>query len=132
MTRSERIGALLLAAVLCAGPGCGRKPPAGPSREAVTPLLQHEAEAMKREGEKIDPALRVKATWTIEGVDVVERPNDPDYPWAGTIRFKILSQTGGGSVPVDEFSRRFDYVYSASLQRWTLQPAPAPSSAARP
>lgn len=131
MTRSDRLGTLVLAAALLPSPGCGPKPPERPKREAVAPLLQREAEAMKREGEKIDPVLRVTATWTIEGVDLTERPNDPDYPWAGTIRFKIRSQTGGPEVPVDEFSRRFDYVYSASLQRWTFQPGPSPTPTAR-
>jgi predicted small lipoprotein YifL len=128
MRPSGRFGTLVLAASLLALPGCGRKGPAGPGREVVTPLLQQEAEALKRDGEKLDPILRVKATWTIAGVDVTERPGDPDKPWAGAIRFKIRSETMDvdGSVAVDEFDRRFDYVYMASLQRWVFQLAPSP------
>jgi predicted small lipoprotein YifL len=128
MRPSGRVGTLVLAASLLALPGCGRKGPAGPGREVVTPLLQQEAEALKRDGEKLDPILRVKATWTIAGVDVTERPGDPDKPWAGAIRFKIRSETMDvdGSVAVDEFDRRFDYVYMASLQRWVFQLAPSP------
>ena len=130
MTRIGTLGTLALAATLLALPGCGRKGPAGPGREVLTSLLRQEAESLKRENEKLDPILRVKATWTIEGIDVTERPQDPDRPWAGTIRFKIRSETKDvdGSVAADEFERPFDYVYMASLQRWVFQlPAsPAP------
>jgi hypothetical protein len=95
----------------------------------VTPLLQQEANGLKRDGEKLDPVLGVKATWTIEKIDVTERPGDPDRPWAGTIRFKIRSETKDtdGAVVVDEFERRFDYVYTASLQKWVFQLAPSPA-----
>src|SRR3970040_1494769 len=65
----------------------------GPAREVVTASLQQEANTLKADGEKLDPVLRVKATWNIEGLDISERPNDPDRPWAGTIRFKIRSET---------------------------------------
>ena len=96
----------------------------------VTPLLQREADSLKAENEKLDPILRVKATWTIEGVDVTERPSDPDQPWAGTIRFRIKSvmRDEQGVVTTDEFERRFDYVFSAALGRWIFQlpPSPAP------
>jgi len=129
MTRIGTLGTLALAATLLALPGCGRKGPAGPGREVLTSLLRQEAESLKRENEKLDPILRVKATWTIEGIDVTERPQDPDRPWAGTIRFKIRSETKDvdGSVAADEFERRFDYVYTASLQRWVFQLAPSPA-----
>ena len=128
MRRIGRVGALVLAVSPLALPGCGGKGPAGPGRGVVTPLLQQEADALKRDGEKLDPILRVKATWTIAGVDVTERPGDPDKPWAGAIRFKIRSETMDvdGSVAVDEFDRRFDYVYMASIQRWVFQLAPSP------
>jgi len=127
--RGAVIGAALLAlATLAAGAGCARRGADVAGREVVTPLLQQEADALKRDGEKLDPILRVKATWTIAGVDVAERPGDTEKPWAGTIRFKIRSETMDvdGSVAVDEFDRRFDYVYMASLQRWVFQLAPSP------
>jgi hypothetical protein len=103
--------------------GCGLKGPARPTREAVTAALQQEADLLKRDGEKLDPVLRVKATWTVEGLDVTERPNDPDRPWAGAIRFKIKSETKDtdGKVVVDEFQKRFDYVYTTSVSRWIFQ-----------
>jgi hypothetical protein len=89
----------------------------------VTASLQQEADALKSGGEKLDPVLRVKATWTVEGLDVSERPNDPDRPWAGTIRFKIKSETKDtdGKVETDEFAKRFDYVYTMSVNRWIFQ-----------
>jgi hypothetical protein len=96
----------------------------------VTPLLQKEANDLKANGEKLDPVLGVKATWAIAGIDVTETPSDPDRPWAGTIRFRIRSETKDtdGAVVVDEFDRRFDYVYSAALGKWIFQlpPSPAP------
>jgi hypothetical protein len=109
---------LALAAV-----GCGVGKPKGPARETVTPLLQAEADTLKRDGEKLDPVLRVKATWTIEGLDITERPGDDANPWAGTIRFKIRSETADtdGKVVTDEFEKRFDYLYSTTVNRWIFQ-----------
>jgi predicted small lipoprotein YifL len=130
MRRNVTAGIVVLVTALAALGGCGRKGPKAPGREVVTPLLQQEAAVLKQDGEKFEPALRVKATWAIEGVDVTERPNDPDRPWAGTIRFKIRSETRDeqGAVVAKEFERRFDYVWSSSLDRWIFQlpPSPAP------
>jgi predicted small lipoprotein YifL len=129
MRTSRTAGIVILALALAGVLACGRKGPEAPGREAVTPLLQQEAEGLKRNGEKLDPVLLVKATWTIEGVDVTERPNDPERPWAGAIRFKIRSEMRDeqGVATVDEFDRRFDYVYNAGLKRWIFQLAPTPA-----
>jgi len=88
----------------------------------VTALLQQEADSLKAGGEKLDPVLRVKATWTVAGIDISER-NDPEAPWAGTIRFKIKSETKDtdGKVETDEFEKRFDYIYTMSVNRWIFQ-----------
>ena len=103
--------------------GCGALKPSGPTRESVTALLQQEANTLKAGGEKLDPVLRVTATWQIEGIDVTERPNDADRPWNGRIRFKIKSETKdtGGKVVTDEFQKQFDYVYTTSINRWIFQ-----------
>jgi predicted small lipoprotein YifL len=129
MRTDRATGVVILAAALAALAACGRKGPDAPSREVVTPLLQQEAASLKAGGEKLDPVLGVKATWTIAGVDIMERPNDADRPWAGTIRFKIRSETKDtdGAVVIDEFERRFDYVYTASIQKWVFQLAPSPA-----
>jgi predicted small lipoprotein YifL len=115
------VSAILAGALALAG--CGKKGEERPTREAVTASLQQEADALKSDGEKLDPVLRVKATWTVEGLDVTERANDPDRPWAGTIRFKIRSDTKDtdGKVVTDEFERRFDYLYTTSVKRWIFQ-----------
>lgn len=120
-----------LAACLGLSPACGPGKPEPPKREAVLPLLQREAESLKADGEKVNPDLGVKSTWTIEAVEVSPRPNDESQPWAGTIRFKIESQMRevDGSVLRQEFGKRFDYVYSTTLDKWIIQytpPAPAP------
>ena len=126
MREARAQGIVIFAAILAAVAACGRKGPERPAREAVTPLLQREAEDLKLSGEKLDPVLRVKATWTIAGIDVTERPGDADRPWAGTIRFRIRGETRDtGGVVVDEFERRFDYVYMASVNKWIFQLAPS-------
>src|SRR6185295_15148139 len=86
------LGAGALALVVMTA-GCGIGKPKGPTREAVTAALQQEANTLKADGEKLDPVLRVKATWNVEGLDISERPNDADKPWSGKIRFKIRSET---------------------------------------
>lgn len=126
MREARARGIVIFAAILAAVVACGRRGPERPTREAVTPLLQREAEDLKLSGEKLDPVLRVKATWTIAGIDVTERPGDADRPWAGTIRFRIRGETRDtGGVVVDEFERRFDYVYMASVNKWIFQLAPS-------
>ena len=59
----------------------------------------------------------------MEGLDITERPNDPDRPWSGKIRFKIRSETkdSDGRVVVDEFQRQFDYIYTLSVNRRIFQ-----------
>jgi hypothetical protein len=117
-------------AAALAGAACGVVGPKGPSRETVLPLLQQEAAALKRDGEKLDPVLGVKATWTVAGIDLKQRPDDSDKPWEGTIRFKIRSETKNerGLVEVDEFEKHFDYVYNTAIKKWIFQyqPSPAP------
>jgi predicted small lipoprotein YifL len=130
MRREATAGIAILALAFLGLAACGPRGPKAPGREVVTPLLQKEASDLKANGEKLDPVLGVKATWTIEGIDVAEKPDDADRPWAGTIRFRIRSETKDtdGAVVVDEFDRRFDYVYSAALGKWIFQlpPSPAP------
>ncbi len=132
MTRHGTAGIVAIAGALLSLAACGRIGSKGPAREVVTPLLQQEANDLKANGEKLDPVLGVKATWTIKSIDVTERPNDRDRPWAGTIRFRIRSETRDmdrGPV-VDEFDKQFDYVYSTALGKWIFQlpdsPAPLP------
>jgi predicted small lipoprotein YifL len=130
MRRDATARFVILAAALAALGGCGREGPKAPGREVVTPLLQQEAAVLKQDGENFDPALRMKATWALVGIDVTERPNDPDRPWAGTIRFKIRSEMRDeqGAIVAKESERRFDYLWSMSLSRWIFQlpPSPAP------
>ncbi len=129
MSKTRTAAVVILAAALAAVAACGRKGPDAPARQELTALLQKEADGLKASGEKLDPVLGVKATWTIAGVDVTERPGDADRPWAGAIRFKIRSETKDtdGAVVVDEFERRFDYLYTTSIQKWIFQLAPTPA-----
>jgi len=128
--RTSRSPLALAVAVAVLAPACRRPAPVLPSRAAVTAELRQEAEGLKRDGEKMDPSLGVKATWNIASVEVSERPGDADRPWAGSILFKIRSETKDMDRPpiVDEFDRRFDYLYAASLKKWIFdyKPTPAP------
>ena len=126
MRHSPVKAALLLALVPVLG--CSSKPE-GPHKEAILPLLQKEAESLKASGEKIDPGLGVQSTWTIEGVDLREQPKDESNPWAGTIRFKILTRTKDfdGSTVNDEAKKQFEYVWSAVLGKWIFKYTPTPA-----
>jgi predicted small lipoprotein YifL len=130
MRRGGTTGIVFLAAALAGLGACGPKGPKVPAREVVTPLLQKEATVLKEGGEQFDPALGMKATWTVQGIDVTERPNDSERPWAGAIRFRIRSEMRDeqGAVVAKESERRFDYLWSTSLSRWIYQlpPSPAP------
>jgi len=132
MTRLRTAGVVAVAVALPGLAACGRIVSRGPSREVVTPLLQKEANELKANGEKLDPVLGVKATWTIKGIDVTER-SDRDRPWAGTIRFRIRSETRDmdRGPQIDEFDKQFDYVYSTALEKWIFQLPPSPSPAAQ-
>ncbi|HXY38060.1 MAG TPA: hypothetical protein VEQ10_00230 [Vicinamibacteria bacterium] len=121
----RRGGACVAAALVCLGAWACKGKPGGVSHEEVTALLQQEAQAIKATGEKLDPILRVKATWTLAEATATERPGDADRPWSGLIRFHIRAETqdSDGKVLVDEKDKRFDYLWSASLHRWLIQPS---------
>jgi len=129
MTRHGTAGVVAIAAALLGLAACGRLGSKAPGRDVVTPLLQQEAAVIKQDGERFDPALRMKATWTIQSVDVAERPNDPERPWAGTIRCKVRSEMRDeqGAVVAKESERRFDYLWQSGLNRWILQLSPSPA-----
>ena len=111
---------LALAAAVACKMGLGR-----PSRDTVLPLLQKEADGIKRDGEKVSPGLGIKQTWNIAGIDVQEQPDD-NRPWRGTIRFNIDTQSKDpdGAVYNDRKEKAFDYVYDATAKRWTMVVAP--------
>ncbi len=106
---------------------CGRHKASGPSREVVLPLLQEEAAYLKKGGEDLPPSLRVKATWTVEGIDLTPHPDDKDFPWTGAIRFRIRSDSRDvdGSIVSDTFQKRFDYRYSTAIGKWIISVPPA-------
>ena len=109
-----------LAIALCA---CSGGAPSKSQREAATTALQNEAAALKRDGEKMPPAIGVTATWTVMGVDVQEQPGNAAQPFTGTIKFRINSQTRESTGVVENnFERSFKYVYDAGIKQWLLKP----------
>jgi hypothetical protein len=120
---TARFAALLVAAA-CVGAACSKSSSKGAvTRESVTPLLQQEADTLKRDGEKLDPNFGVKATWTVRGVEVQEQAGNASQPFRGTVRFVINSQTQEPTGIVEHnFERTFKYVYDAKLGKWLFQP----------
>jgi hypothetical protein len=117
----------LCAAVALSLAGCRRvKQLAGPGHEKLVAMLQEEAAYLKKGGEDIHPSLG-KMTWTVEGVDVRDRPGDSAYPWAGTIRFRIHheSRDADGNVTSDTFDKRFEYKFASAIGKWIIDVPPA-------
>ena len=120
MSRHE-MTAVILAAGLAFSCGQSAKKAAA-DKAAVTALLQSEAASMKRDGEKLDPSLGVKATWNITGVDVQEQAGNASQPYKGSVRFKITSRTDDPTGPVEtNFEKTFNYVYDAKLGKWLFK-----------
>ena len=94
-----------------------------PARERVEPLLQQEADTMKREGESdVNPSLGVTVTWTVQSVAIREQLENEAEPWAGTIRFVIKSEMPelDGTV-TERFERSYDYVWELEHERWVMR-----------
>ena len=103
---------------------CTGGAPSKSEREAATAALQKEAEALKRDGEKMNPALGVKATWTVTGVEVQDQAGNANQPFTGTIKFRINSKNAHDPTGATEhnFERSFKYVYDSGLKQWLLKP----------
>lgn len=116
-TRS-RSGTALFLAVLMVG-ACTLRGLSGPSRDEVMALLQAEAADMKKGGEQMDPKLRVKVTWNVDGIDLVEQPDDPKRPWKGTVRYRIIStmHDADGTETNDLIRKNFTYVYDTASKK---------------
>ena len=124
---------LIAVIAVAAGVACSGGVPTGSDREAAVAALRKEAEGLKRDGEKMDPSLGVKATWNIASVDVTDRPDNKSRPLVGTIRFRINSQMREPTGIVEHnFERSFEYEYDAGLKLWLLKTTPAPKAPARP
>lgn len=108
--------------------GCGLRGSSAPSREEMVALLQGEANEMKKGGEQMDPKLRVKVVWNIDGIDVVEQPNDPTHPWQGTVRFRIIStmHDADGSETNDLIRKNFTYVYDTATKKLLFHSSTTP------
>jgi hypothetical protein len=125
MTTRSRAACVLVLLVLG---GCGLGGSSAPSREEMVALLQGEANEMKKGGEQMDPKLRVKVVWNIDGIDVVEQPNDPAHPWQGTVRFRIIStmHDADGSETNDLIRKNFTYVYDTATKKLLFHSSTTP------
>ena len=121
------ISRLLVAAVMVLAAAllgaCGMVGDGAPSQETVLSLLREEAQKMKADGEKLDPAFGVRANWEIEDVQVQKPSNAEGPPWRGTIRFKITSRARepDGTTSTEEFEKSFDYIWDTDLDAWTVR-----------
>jgi hypothetical protein len=119
----RRAAVLALAALLATSAACSKPGAKKATKEQVTAALQAEAATMKRDGEKLDPSLGVKATWTIAALEVKEQPDNASTPYVGSVRFKINSVATDPMGPAEtNFERTFDYGYDAKLAKWLFKP----------
>ena len=120
--RRGTVGIIALLAVVV-GVACGVIGDRAPAQETVLSLLREEAQELKAEGEKLDPAYRVTANWEIEDVQVQKPSNEDGPPWRGTIRFKITSRVRepDGTTSTEEFVRNVEYIWDLELDGWTVR-----------
>ena len=125
--RNRRAAVWSVLAVAVVAWGC-KGPFGGPSKDDVTAELRKEAETFKQKGEQSDPVLRLKSTWNIEGVDVVEQDGNDNRPYRGTIRFKIITtmRDPDGTETNDRLDKQFNYEYDVREKRWLIMYTPAP------
>ena len=127
-----RLASVLVALASVTVPACNLGGPGKPSRDEAQSLLRQEAEKFAKDGEQVDPILRVKSRWNIEGVDVQEQ-DDKNRPYRGTIRYKIITtmQDADGSVTNDQLDKQFNYAYDAVQKRWLILPGSGPAAPVR-
>lgn len=120
-----RPNTLLLCLVLIPvfGLSCSEVLKQPPPRAEVEALLKQEAEAEKQRSEAdVNPALGVKISWTIQGVEVREQPGDEDHPWAGTIHFLVESQTPElDGTATERFEKAYEYLWDMDQDAWIPQ-----------
>ena len=114
-----RVGTTL-AVVAALGLACSGKRNAGETKDQLLASLRLEAQALKVNGEKVDPKLPVQSTWTLVDAQIKDQPDNIVFPYKGTVRFKIETRTKDvdGSVATDQFEKSFDYMYDPKLKKW--------------
>jgi hypothetical protein len=117
--KRARLGAFLLVAAVL-GLSCSSKQKEAETREKLLGDLRAEAQSLKVNGEKVDPMLPVKSIWTLVDAQIKDQPDNIVFPYKGTVRFKIQTQTRDvdGSVATDAFEKSFDYMYDPKLKKW--------------
>lgn len=100
------------------------KKPSGPTREEVLLALQQEAQSLKADGEKMDPALQVTNTWTVSSVDVQEQPGNKAEPFRGIVKYDVETRTRewDGTVLADKKQKSFNYAYLNATRKWVMRP----------
>jgi hypothetical protein len=99
---------------------CSSKQKEADTRQALLTELRQEAQSLKTNGEKVDPRMPVKSTWTLVDAQIKDQPDNIVFPYKGTVRFKIETRTRDvdGSVASDSFEKSFDYMYDPKLKKW--------------
>jgi len=112
--------ATLLAVAAAFASSCSGIKDAGVTKDQLLASLRLEAQSLKANGEKVDPKLPIHSTWTLVDAQVKEQKDNIVFPYKGTVRFKIQTQTKDvdGSVATDSFEKSFDYMYDPKLQKW--------------
>lgn len=117
--KRARLGTLL-AVVAALGLSCSSKQKEADTKEKLLAELRLEAQSLKVNGEKVDPKLPVKSTWTLVDAQIKDQPDNIVFPYKGTVRYKIETRTRDvdGSVAADSFEKSFDYMYDPKSKKW--------------
>jgi hypothetical protein len=117
---SSRILAPCLALVFAFGAACSSKQNDAVTREQLLAQLRLEAQSLKTDGEKADPKMPIRSTWNLVDAQLKDQPDNPVFPYKGTVRFRIETRTKDvdGSVATDQFEKSFDYMYDPKLKKW--------------
>jgi hypothetical protein len=117
--KRARLGTVL-AVFAALGLSCSSKQREADTKEKLLAELRLEAQALKVEGEKVNPKLPVKSTWTLVDSQIKDQPDNIVFPYKGTVRFKIETRTRDvdGSVAADSFEKSFDYMYDPKAKKW--------------
>jgi hypothetical protein len=117
--KRARLG-VFLGVVAALAASCSSKQKEADTKQALLAELRQEAQSLKINGERVDPHLPVKSTWTLVDAQIKDQPDNIVFPYKGTVRFRIETRTRDvdGSVASDSFEKSFDYMYDPKLKKW--------------
>ena len=102
---------------------CSVAKKAPPPAADVEGLLKQRADTEAREAmADVNPKLGVKVTWTVQSVQVRPQPGNEAQPYAGTIHFRVVSETPElDGVATERFEKSYEYAWDSQTSTWVPQ-----------